>query len=347
MRQLSLFDGAKSGSERRGALDPASEALLEQFRAARAREGAGRRSLLRECSQLRSLARNTAHTGRSVTLAAMVTDLASVARALREPATPISRATGRARLVAVQRFLRIMGPLLGRDPDADLADLDALLPARAASGWHDLGTLVAGDSARRRQRGPTLDAVDLHRLVETASEGTSLARSVRDRALVAVQCFSGLRVEEAVALCWEDLGTDLAGAGYFGLTASVRRGNRLMRLPLPGPIGAALDTLRDVTERSGIPATGPIFRAVERSNRPLSYRGARKVLVAACRRAGLPAAGTAELRAGCAYWLRSQGLSEHDVATVLGLARVRSVDRLLSRHTALDAQRRVREHLES
>ena len=344
MHQLSLFDRTESGSARRGPLDSESEALLEQFRAARSQEGAGQRSLLRECSQLRSLARDTAHTGKPVTLSAMVTDLASVARALREPVIPISRATGRARLVAIQRFLRLMGPRLGRDPEADLAELDALLPGRAASGWHDLGTLVAGNNARRRQRGPTLDATDLHRIVETASEGTTSVRSARDRALVAVQSFSGIRAEEAVALHWEDLGTDLAGAGYFGLTASVLRGDRLMRLPLPGPIPSALDTLRDVTERSGICATGPIFRAVERSNRPLSYAGARKVLVAACRRAGLPAAGTAELRAGCAHWLRSQGLSEHDVATVLGLARVRSVDRLLSRHAALNAQRRVREH---
>ena len=65
---------------------------------------------------------------------------------------------------------------------------------------------------------------------------------------------------------------------------------------------------------------------------------------AACRGAGLPAAESAELRAGCAHWLRSLGLSEHEVAAVLGLARVRSVDRLLRRHAALDAQRRVREH---
>jgi hypothetical protein len=45
----------------------------------------------------------------------------------------------------------------------------------------------------------------------------------------------------------------------------------------------------------------------------------------------------------CAHWLRGQGLSDHEVAQVLGLARVRSVDRLLQRHTALDAQRVVRE----
>jgi hypothetical protein len=51
------------------------------------------------------------------------------------------------------------------------------------------------------------------------------------------------------------------------------------------------------------------------------------------------------LRAACAHWLRSPGLSDHEVATVLGLARVRSVDRLLRHHAALDAQRAVREML--
>ncbi len=91
---------------------------------------------------------------------------------------------------------------------------------------------------------------------------------------------------------------------------------------------------------------GPVFHASGRPDRPLSYRAARNVLVGACRRAGLPAVSSAELRAACAYWLRSRGLSEHEVMLTLGLARVRTVDRMLSRHQALDAQRRVREQLE-
>jgi len=275
------------------------------------------------------------------------TDLPGVSLALLEPPTPISRATGRARLVAVQRFLRIMGPVHGRNPASDLAALDALLPARAASGWHTVGTLIAGQVARRRPRGPTLDAADLHRIVDAAGAEKASARAIRDRALAAVQCFSGLRVEEALALRWDDVDSDLAASGHFGLTARVRRGDRSLRLLLLGPAGDGMDALRDCAERSGGPASGPVFRASERSARPLSYRGARKVLVAACQKVGLPAVGSADLRAGCAHWLRSQGLSEHEVAAVLGLARVRSVDRLLSRHAALDAQRRVREYGET
>ena len=95
--------------------------------------------------------------------------------------------------------------------------------------------------------------------------------------------------------------------------------------------------------RAGGDPSGHVFRTSRAPNRPLGYRAARNVLVDACRRAGLPPAESSELRAGCAHWLRAQGLSEHEVASVLGLARVRSVDRLLVRHAALDAQRRVRE----
>lgn len=71
---------------------------------------------------------------------------------------------------------------------------------------------------------------------------------------------------------------------------------------------------------------------------------AREIVDAACKRAGYPSMGAAELRAAYGYWLRCQGISDHQVAQVLGLARVSTVDALLRRHLALDAQRRVREH---
>jgi len=69
------------------------------------------------------------------------------------------------------------------------------------------------------------------------------------------------------------------------------------------------------------------------------------VLQNACRRTGLPAVESAALRAAFTHWLRGQGLSDHEAAAVLGLARVKSVDRLLRHHAALDAQRAVREKL--
>jgi integrase len=345
MRQRSLFDQAEIVASRRPPLDDESERLLRQYAQERAKEGASRQSVLREVSQLRSITRECGCPDRARPLASLFTDMGQIARALQEPSTPISRSTGRARLIAVQRFIRIIGPGLGRAADSDLVTLDALLPVRRSAGWHTTGTLVAGETGRRRRRGPTLDTADLRSIIDAAGESSDGLRNVRDRALVALQCFSGLRIEELVRLRWDDLDTNLTDVGYYGLTASVDRAGRRLRLPLPGPAGEALNDLRSGALVGGAPASGSVFKASGRSDRSISYRGARKVLVEACRRAGLPPVTSADLRAGCAHWLRSQGLSDHEVAMVLGLARVRSVDRLLSRHAALDAQRRVREQV--
>jgi integrase len=246
-------------------------------------------------------------------------------------------------LVAAQRFVRIVGPRLGRDPAVDLAALDALLPCRPTSGWHAAGTLVAGAPDRRLRRGPTLDAADLHKIVDAAGARGGELR-VRDRALVALHCFSGLRPEEIVALRWEDLDTRSTETGYYGPTATVGRGGRRLRLPLLGPAVDGVEALRDAVRRTGRELTGYMFWSGRDASRPLSYRAARDVVAAACRRAELPPAESSGLRAACAYWLRARGLSEHEVAAALGLSRVRSVDRLLARHAALDAERRVREH---
>ena len=69
----------------------------------------------------------------------------------------------------------------------------------------------------------------------------------------------------------------------------------------------------------------------------------REILRKACHAAGYPPLDATALRAACAYWLGSIGLSDHQVAQALGLARVRSLDTLLRGHRALDAQRQVSE----
>ena len=65
-------------------------------------------------------------------------------------------------------------------------------------------------------------------------------------------------------------------------------------------------------------------------------------LARACRHAGLPVVDAVSLP-GPTHWLRTRGLSHHEVAAVLGLTRVRSGDRLLRHHAALNAQPAVRE----
>jgi integrase len=295
-------------------------------------------------SQLRTVEREMAAVDPGVSVLALINNVDLLAQALREPATLISRPTGRARLLAVQRFIRIVGPLLGRDPNAGLAALDARLPARRSSGWHTTGTLVAGSPGRRRRRGPTLDAADLYRLVEAAG-ARERALAVRDRALVALHCFTGLRPDEIVRLRWDDLNGELTVDGHRVLTATVERRGCRLTLLLPAPASESLAALMTHTHVSGR-LSGAIFRAQGESSHSLSYRAARDIIRDACRRAGLPPVEAIALRAACAHWLRSRGISDHEVASVLGLARVRSVDRLLRGHVALDAQRTVREMLD-
>jgi integrase len=343
--QLPLFSLAtKAGgapSAAKGRPDPDSERLLTAFSDARLGQGAHPQSVRREVSQLRAVLREARAINPSVALRSLLSDLELVGRALREPLVSISRATGRARLLAVQRFIWIMEPSQGRNPTADLRTLDVLLPARRATSWHTTGTLVAGSAGRRRRRGPTLDAADLHRIVEAAGRQRG-AQTDRDRALAALHCFSGLRPEEIVRLRWQDLATELTVQGRYGLTATVRRGGRDVRMLLPEPTSDAIEWLARAAGGTVETLTGPVFRARGGSDQHLSYRAARDVIEAACRRAGLPIVEAVALRAAYAHWLRVQGLSDHEVTSMLGLARVKSVDRLLRHHDALDAQRVVR-----
>jgi integrase len=345
--QLPLFDSEEAlrpSRPERGVLDAASEGLLRAFAQARDAERAHPRSVARDLSQLRALVRASREVGGPDRLETLVTEVRALAWVLREPPTPIARSTGRARLIAAQRFIAFVRRRQGCDPSADLARLDMLLPRRKTTGWHDAGTMIGGTPTRVRRRGPTLDAADLRRLVDAAGMGEG-RHAGRDRALVALQCFSGLRIEEIVRLRWEDLTTELTATGYYGLTAAIVRKDRYLRLPLPGPAAEMLAALAESLGGSIGTLTGPVLRASGPLEHALSYRTARDILRAACRRAGLPPVETVELRAACAHWLCTQGLSIHEVAAVLGIARVRTVDRLLQRHAALDAQRCVREML--
>jgi len=327
--QLALFSSdAGSTVTTDGLLRPDndSERLLATFQDARVTEGAHHRSSKREAGQLRVLLREARTVDPASTLRTLFADLELLARLLREPVTIISRSTGRVRLLAIQRFIRTVGPVLGRDPAADLAALDMLLPTRRSTGWHTTGTLVAWTPGRRRRRGPTLDVADLRRLVDAAGSG-SIKQAPRDRALVALHCYSSLRPEEIVGLRWEDLSKELTVSGHYGLTVTVERSSRRVRLLLPGPASDAVEALAGTMGGSVESLSGPVLCARGAPGRPLSYRAAWDVLQDACRRAGLPLVDSTGLRATCAHWLRSQGLSDHAVAAVLGLARVRSVDR--------------------
>lgn len=318
--------------------------LLTRFRESRTRAGGHPRSVAREISQLRSLAHEAGSADAPLSLAALFGDLGAVAHALCEPRVPIARSTGRARLIAAQRFIAVVCPAFGCDSRADLARLDALLPVRPCTGWHDAGTLVAGVPTRRRRRGPTLFPLDLLRIVEFVPRGTHRCRAARDRTIVALHCFSGLRAEEITALRWERVERGTVD-GVEEIAAWVERDGHLLPLPIPGPAAEAMARYANVVHDLVGACADAVFRRNLSSPLPLGYRAIRNIVVRACREAGYGPAASVELRAAFAAWLRSRGLSDHEVAAVLGVGRVRSVDRLLARHVALAAQRAVRERM--
>src|SRR5438067_8395610 len=111
--QPSLFDlsARRTPATRlRGALCPASEVLLSRYRELRVASGGHPSTVAREMSQLRSLARELDTTAG---LPAAFRDAATLARLLLEPSAVISASTGRCRLVAAQRFVRVCGQYVG------------------------------------------------------------------------------------------------------------------------------------------------------------------------------------------------------------------------------------------
>src|SRR4051794_4399187 len=105
--QAPLFDWPTPRPDQPGPVvrkfDPASERLLGFYYDQRVLSGAHPGSTRREVSQLRSLARQ--HDAGSVRQ--LFASPARLARALLEPITVISFSTGRCRLIAAQRFVRL------------------------------------------------------------------------------------------------------------------------------------------------------------------------------------------------------------------------------------------------
>lgn len=342
-RQLPLL--VEPPSARPCRLDDRSEALLERFRLARLAAGAHPRSAAREVSQLRSVAREAGTADDPLPLDRLVADIRSVARALIEPRAKIARSTNRARFWAVQQFIQVVASELDAEPGPVFEALDALLPKAVAPAWHRTGIVVAGTTERRRRRAPSMGLIELRAIVAAVAYPDDPVRTVRDRAVVALHCFSGLRPEEICGLAWGNLTAGSSTTGRDAWAASVERRGHHVTLPVLGPAAEAVTLLAYQSGGSTEELRGPIFRATASRPEPISYRSARAIVANACIGAGLPVTASVQLRAAFGYWLRTRGLSDHEVAAALGIARVRTVDTLLRPHHALSAQRRTREVL--
>jgi integrase len=345
LSQAPLFDlpaPARDRSEiNREPLDSDSERLVRAYRVVRLSAGTTASAAAREVSQLRSVVRVARRRHGPVTLATLVSHPRQLADILACPDRELARSTVRARINAIQRFLSVMAQYLGCDGEAVFGELAQYLPMRPSSGWYRVGTLLAGTPVRRRRRGPALYPDDLRGIVAAAAAVRG-ERGVRDCALVALHCYTGLRPEEVIALRWEDVRKAIAAPGRTILEVHVTRACATLCLPIPVPAAGPLHAWEQVCRVSSGCLSGPIFVRTRRTGKPLSYRAARDIVRTACRQAGLPELESHALRCAAAYWLRTQGLSDHQIAQALGIARVRTIDRMLKPHADLDAQREAR-----
>jgi integrase/recombinase XerD len=117
-----------------------------------------------------------------------------------------------------------------------------------------------------------LERDELRRLLTIAE-----ASSPRDRALVTLLAFNGVRVSEAIGTDVADLDTE---RGHHVLRLRHRKGGKAQRIALPPRTAEAIDTL--LAGRT----TGPIFATS--SGRRMDRQAARKVIARLARKAGIP-----------------------------------------------------------
>ena len=248
-----------------GQLDGASEALLEQYRQSRLVTGATPATVAREVSQLRSLTRSVTGT-QTAALHTLFNEASTVARALLEPSAPIAASTGRTRLAAAQRFVHACGAEVGiADPATFLEALDGQLPRRMVQRWNVAGTIVAGVKVRRRSLCPALYPADLDRIMASVALSPGY-RGRRDRALVALHCYSGLRPDETMHL----QGADVQAASIAHLAVVVvRRDGRVLHLLVPAAGAQPLLLLTRHDSEVGRRPDIYVFRRSGAADRPL------------------------------------------------------------------------------
>lgn len=330
MSQRRLFDlGALDAVPSSGRLDAESETFLERY----AKHYRGVRSdgaIRGEVSQLRSVVREAARQGCGRTLAQVLSDTSALAAVLTMPSRRPSSTTAMIRLGAINAalFLRF-GDEEGR---RQIEALDEALPRRAGAEWYRSGVVLAGERKRRRPQSPTVEPDDLRRIIDAAAAGRRAATALRDCLLVAVQCFSGLDAGEIRLLRWSDLRWESEAESWS--VSVIRRGERT-HLAIFGPAASLL-----IRRRLEAPAASEYVFSNSRGD-PLTARQARRIVLNACTKAGFPHASRSTLVSAAAAYLTTEGFRDHELAIVLGVSDMRTVNRLLRPHQVLDAQRRA------
>ncbi len=298
--------------------------------------------LSKEMSHLRAFARRVSELGGPPSLLAATEDPVIAATALRRPGT--SQTTAASWLMTLRLFL---GNALGEDEASRRTDdiEEKMIPRRRKS-WDQTDRVPGGRKSQGATDRRVLSMVDLLAIIEKARAGKRGERAVRDQAFVAIICSSGLRMNEVVALCWEDIEWEEAPGGkVFPIWASCHRRQTDLRLPMYKTARRPLTTLRDLaTGGDDRTPTGPMFRSVRAPHDQVGYREWRLILDGALRGSGFERLALTDIRAALAHHLLTKkGVTEIELTHVLGYGEHKHVRSLLEPHKALDLSRKASE----
>jgi site-specific recombinase XerD len=154
---------------------------------------------------------------------------------------------------------------------------------------------------------PTGPSIDQVRTLLTSCD-RSTNTGVRDFAVLTLLARLGLRAGEVAAM-------QLGDVDWRNAQVLVRgKGARLDTLPLPVDVGEALS---DWLERRGSCATTSVFVRVRAPRGALSSSGVSRIVLGACRRAGLTAFSAHRLRHHCASDMLTAGSNLGEIAQIL------------------------------
>ena len=142
--------------------------------------------------------------------------------------------------------------------------------------------LIKLKKAPRQVAQRILGELEVRKLIDAASPG-------RDRLMLEVAYFGGLRVSELVSLTWSQVIRRDSGEAQLEV---VGKGDKVRQVLIPAVIAARL-----LASRGDAPASAPVFESVRNPGHALTERAVNFIVKAAAKRAGVnPAASV--------HWLR-------------------------------------------
>lgn len=142
--------------------------------------------------------------------------------------------------------------------------------------------LIKLKKAPRQVAQRILGELEVRKLIDAASPG-------RDRLMLEVAYFGGLRVSELVSLAWRQVIARDSGEAQLEVLG---KGDKVRQVLIPATIAARL-----FASRGDAPSGAPVFGSVRRPGQPLTERAVNYIVKAAAKRAGInPAASV--------HWLR-------------------------------------------